>query len=213
MTIFNILLFAHISSGFISLLLGTLVLTFKKADQLHRKLGRIYYYSMLTACLCAIPMTYLRPNPFLFTISIFTLYMLISGKRYLGKAKNAEISRWDWTLTIAITLFGLIFIGIGVWQVLKSDLFGTVFLTFGIIGLSFAAQDRRLFLQVSSLKSQAITTHLQRMMGSYIASTTAFLVVNNTLLPGAVAWLLPTAIITPLIIIYTQKYKTNALPK
>ena len=45
------------------------------------------------------------------------------------------------------------------------------------------------------------------MMGSYIAAMTAFIVVNNTILPEIVAWLLPTVIVTPLIIKWSRKYK------
>jgi hypothetical protein len=43
------------------------------------------------------------------------------------------------------------------------------------------------------------------MTGSYIASSTAFLVVNNTILPGIIAWLIPTVLLVPLIIMWSRK--------
>ncbi|MEJ7684882.1 MAG: hypothetical protein WKG06_44950 [Segetibacter sp.] len=53
------------------------------------------------------------------------------------------------------------------------------------------------------------------MTGSYVASATAFLVVNNKILPNIIAWLLPTIIIVPLIVSWTRKYKVaiNHSPK
>jgi hypothetical protein len=49
------------------------------------------------------------------------------------------------------------------------------------------------------------------MLGSYIASVTAFLVVNNTILPPMIAWLLPTAAVTPLIVTWSRKHKKVAI--
>jgi len=55
-----------------------------------------------------------------------------------------------------------------------------------------------------------LVTHLQRMIGAYIASLTAFLVVNNTILPGVIAWLLPSVLLVPFIMAWSKKYKTTA---
>jgi hypothetical protein len=54
--------------------------------------------------------------------------------------------------------------------------------------------------------------HLQRMIGSFIAALTAFLVVNNNILPGIVAWLLPTIILVPVIILLSQKLQILSDP-
>jgi hypothetical protein len=56
-------------------------------------------------------------------------------------------------------------------------------------------------------KKYWIKTHLTKMMGSNIAAFTAFLVVNNKILPDIVAWLLPTAIGTFLIIKWRRAKK------
>jgi len=47
------------------------------------------------------------------------------------------------------------------------------------------------------------------MMGSYIAAVTAFLLVNNEILPPVSVWLLPTVVIAPLITIWTRRYKVD----
>jgi hypothetical protein len=54
-------------------------------------------------------------------------------------------------------------------------------------------------------KNYWLLIHIQRMVGSYIAALTAFLVVNNTYLPPLMAWLMPTIIMTPLIFYWSKK--------
>lgn len=207
MDVFKTLLIAHILTGSISLLLGLYILTSKKGNSIHKKLGKAYFFSMLTNSLVAIPMTYLHPSYFLFLISIFTIYMLFTGLRYLNKKKLSDVNYLDWALTGVMLLFAITFIVLGAINIVKGNYFGTVFIVFGAIGLLFSYQDWLNFKGKSNIKNYFLTTHIQRMTGSYIAATTAFLVVNNTFLPSIVAWLLPTIAIAPLIVIWTKKYK------
>lgn len=90
---------------------------------------------------------------------------------------------------------------------LSSNNFGIVLLVFGFISISMAYQDFKNYQGRNSNKNFWLLVHIQRMMGSYIAAMTAFIVVNNTILPGIVAWLLPTVIVTPLIFKWSRKYK------
>jgi len=71
-------------------------------------------------------------------------------------------------------------------------------------------QDFRNYKSQNSIKNFWLLVHIQRMIGSYIAAATAFLVVNNTILPGIVAWLLPTVILVPLIFKWSNKYKITS---
>lgn len=211
MDIFKILLLIHIACGSLSLLLGLYILASKKGTLIHKKLGKIYFFSMLINSLVAIPMSFLHPNYFLFLISIFTIYMLLTGLRYLNKKKLADVNYLDWALTAIIFLFAVAFIGFGIFHLVKGNYFGIVFIVFGSIGLLFSYQDWLNFKGKSTIINYFLTTHIQRMIGSYIAATTAFLVVNNTFLPSILAWLLPTLIIVPLIINWTRKYKLEKL--
>lgn len=204
---FKFLLILHIIGGSLSLLLGAFILVRKKGDQSHKLTGKIFFFAMLMAALVALPMSWLHTNYFLFIIGVFTSYMLLSGKRYINKVEATPIASVDWILTSLMLVFALLFIGLGIFNLFNENNFGIVFIVFGSIGLLFVYQDYINFTGKSSVKNFGLTTHLQRMIGSYIASATAFLVVNNTLLPGIVAWLLPTVIIVPLIIRWTRKYK------
>ena len=207
MNLFIILLIIHIVGGSTSLLVGLVVLLLRKGDKRHKLLGSIYFYAMLTASLIAIPMSYLHPNYFLFIVSIFTTYMLLTGKRYLYKKAISNISYADWTLTVAMALFSILFIGFGVYNLLQSNIFGIVSIVFGLIGLLFVFQDTINFRGRSKIKNYFITAHIQRFVGSYIAAITAFLVVNNKILPSVVAWLIPTLLLVPFIIKWSRKYK------
>lgn len=211
MNIFRILLIIHIICGSLSLLLGTYILATKKGDKKHKIIGNTYFVAMLTTAVVAFPMSYLHTNYFLFIISVFTSYMLLSGKRYINKKTAADVFWMDWLLTIIMLIFAVLFIGLGISTILRSNFFGIVFIVFGSIGLLFVYQDYINFNGRSSARNFGLTTHLQRMIGSYVASATAFLVVNNKILPGIIAWLLPTLIITPLIIKWTRKYKVLAI--
>lgn len=207
MTLFKTLLYSHIIGGGVSLLIGFVILCLKKGNKRHKLLGNLYFYALLSASLLAIPMSFLHPNYFLFIISVFTIYMLLTGKRYLQKKAVINVSKTDWTLTILMAFFGVAFIGFGIFHLIRSDLFGTVFLVFGAISILFVYQDKKNFTGQSMIKNYFLITHFQRFIGSYIASATAFLVVNNKVLPSVVAWLLPTFLIVPLIIKWSKKYK------
>lgn len=209
MTIFNILLTLHIIGGGISLLLGSYILIAKKGDKIHKLVGNIYFYAMLTSALVALLMSYLHPNYFLFIIGVFTSFMLLSGKRYVQKKQLCYVKLVDWLLTLTMLFFGLGFIVFGTYNIYFSNYFGIVFLAFGGISMLFVYQDNINFRGKSKVKNFWLTTHIQRMVGSYIASFTAFIVVNNTFLPDIIAWLLPTVLIVPLIIKWTRKHKVT----
>lgn len=211
MAIFNMLLYTHIFCGGLSLAIGLFMLVAKKGTAMHKSIGTIYFFTMLIASLVALPMSFIHPNYFLFVIGVFTSYMLLSGRNYIKKAVHPEVTRFDWALTFLMLLFGIAFIGLGALNLIQSNYFGIVLVVFGGISLLFIFQDITNFRKKSTLKNYWLTTHLQRMVGSYIASVTAFLVVNNNFLPGVTAWLLPTAVMVPLIVVWSRNYGIKTL--
>lgn len=204
--LFTFLVIIHITGGSISLLLGSYILLTKKGTAKHTLIGTIYFYAMLTAALVALPMSYIHPNYFLFIVGIFTAYMLLTGKRYLKKKSTNDVTQIDWILSLLMLAFGASFIFLGILRIIHASLFGIVFLSFGSISILFVYKDYLNFTGKTTIKNFGLVTHLQRMIGSYIASITAFLVVNNRILPPVVAWLLPTALIVPLIVKWSRKY-------
>jgi uncharacterized membrane protein len=206
MNLFTILLTIHIIGGGLSLLFGLYILLTKKGDKIHKLIGTIYHFSMLASSLIAIPMTYLHPNLFLSMVSIFTIYMLVTGKRYLKITGIEKVTKLDWVYTAIMFLCGCAFFMIGIYLLVKGNQFGIVLVVFGLISIGLCKTDYENFTDQSKFSNVYLTTHIQRMVGSYIASVTAFIVVNNTYLPDILGWLLPTLMITPLIFKWTKKY-------
>jgi uncharacterized membrane protein len=207
--LFNPLLFIHILTGGLSLVCGTVVLLSKKGNGLHRCLGKVYFYSLFVSCLVALPMCYLHPNLFLATISIISLYMLHSGMRYI---QIKDVSDFNSTDRVVIGVMAVVSATFSVWGLLllvQQNNFGLVLLILGLITLNFVRQDLLCLLGINKYSNFGLVRHLQRLCGSYISSLTAFVVVNNTFLPGVVAWLLPAAVIAPIIVWWSRRWGKN----
>lgn len=208
--IFIILLVIHIIAGSIGLITGTINISRKKGDKLHKNVGLFFLYGMIINGIAGLLMTLIHSNPFLFIVGIFSIYMAATGQRYLslkGLLKGEKAKNIDWTLSSIMLLFGIGFVIYGILILFSSNNFGVVLLVFGLISISMVYQDFKNYKGQISIKNFWLLVHIQRMIGSYIAAATAFLVVNNTILPGIVAWLLPTVILTPLIFKWSNKYK------
>lgn len=215
-TIFRIFLIIHIIGGSLGLLTGILNMIAKKGDLRHRIVGKIFFFSMLTAGLSSLVLSTINPSLFMFMVGVFTVYMVGTGNRYLHLKmlnENQKPKIIDWSLTISMMLASILFIGLGVLSLLKSNLFGLVFITFGSLGLLFVRHDIKNYTGKSHLLNYWLSEHLQRMIGAFIASMTAFLVVNAKYLPESIPlilyWLLPTIIFTPLIIKWANKYEVK----
>ncbi|MBD8488556.1 hypothetical protein IFO69_07365 [Echinicola sp. CAU 1574] len=207
-TLFNFLLGLHIAGGAAGLISGTINMIRKKGDIRHKKTGKIFFRTMLLAGLTALVLASIHPNQFLFTIGIFTLYMLGSGYRYLYLRAQQPQANWiDWSLSIFMIVFGLLFFAQGVQNLLHNNYFGIALFVFGGIGLSMSMNDIRFYRGKVRSKNFWLRGHIARMCGTYIASLTAFLVVNIHFLPALLIWLLPTVIITPLIVKWSRKYE------
>lgn len=216
--IFILFLVLHIASGSVGLIAGSFNIIIKKGGNKHKIIGKIFVYSMLASGFSALVLSTIHPNYFLFMVGVFTLYMVGTGNRYLYLKLlkiNQKPKIIDWIITITMLLLGLIFIGMGVLFLIKAKLFGLVFITFGVIILLFVKKDFENYSGKSKLLNYWLIAHLQRMIGAYIAALTAFLVVNGNYspveLPPFLYWLLPSLILTPLIIKWSKKYeiKTN----
>lgn len=209
-TTFTILLLIHIVSGSIGLITGTINLIRKKGDKPHKKFGVFFLSGMLINGVSGLLMSLIHFNFFLLIVGVFSIYMVSTGQRYLSLKTISPIQKAlkiDWILSAGMFLFGVGFIIYGVLLLLSSNNFGIVLLVFGFISISMVYQDFKNYQGRNSNKNFWLLVHIQRMMGSYIAAMTAFIVVNNTILPGIVAWLLPTVIVTPLIFKWSRKYK------
>ena len=86
---------------------------------------------------------------------------------------------------------------------------------FGAIGGSFALSDALRLQSGWPSGRERISLHLSRMGGASIATVTAVFVVNVATDPAFIAWILPTVVITPVIIYWGVRTKggKDQLPK
>ena len=211
---FKVFLFIHIISGTIGLLSGTLNMINKKGNKLHKQIGLFFFYGMLINGISALVVACIHFNIFLFIVGVFSIYMVSTAQRFLflrGIPTGQKPKNGDWIVTYSMLLFGLFFMIYGGALVAFSKNFGIVLLVFGIISLLMVKQDIGIYRGNIKNTNYWLLIHISRMVGTYIASITAFLVVNNTILPGLVVWLAPGVLLTPLIFYWINKYKGKAI--
>jgi uncharacterized membrane protein len=213
MTLYSFFLLLHIFTGSLGLLSGSLNLILKKGSVIHKTIGRVFVLSMISTALVALVLCFLKTNFFLLIIGIFTLYLVGTGQRYLhlkNLSRGGKPKKIDWLLSIAMSIVGIVFIGWAIMLLVNKNSMGWALLLFGIIGLLSVRKDLKNYLGKSKKKQFWLRGHIARIVGAYIASLSAFLVVNQTkfpeLIPEVVYWILPTFILTPLIVFWIKKY-------
>jgi uncharacterized membrane protein len=142
--IFNILLVLHIIGGTLGIASGTINIIRKKGDTPHKNVGKVFLYSMLLAGISSLILAVMHPNNFLFIIGIFTIFLVGTGRRYLSLkllVRGQKPLLVDWFLTVMMLVFGVIFIGYGLYFLMQSDMFSTVYIVFGVAGLRYVLKD------------------------------------------------------------------------
>jgi len=211
-TIFTILLIIHIIAGSIGLLTGTINIIKKKGDKAHKNVGKFFFYSMLINGFAGLIMSLIHRNDFLLIVAVFSIYMVATGQRFLSLKqlhKEQKPKAIDWILTYTMLVFAFLFITYGSYLLINKVNFGIVLLVFGVVSCLMAIKDIKVYKGNIKEKNYWLLLHIQRMVGSYIAALTAFIVVNNHFMPGIVGWLLPTVIFTPLIVKWTKQYRVQ----
>ena len=200
----QILLPIHILAGTIALLCAALAVTSEKGKKLHVLSGRTYFWCMVAIFLTSIPMSIITNNIFLFLIAIFSFYLAFAGMRFARNRKGVATTL-DWTAVGLMILSGL-----GMW-ILSAIYFSNnnsqyiVLLVFGFLAIALGYADFRSYKNKTATGKKRLSRHLTNMMGGTIAVITAVLVVNVDLEPAWVWWVLPTALITPVIFWWNVK--------
>ena len=204
----KIIITIHILAGTIALLCAALAVSLEKGKRLHVLLGRAYFWSMAAIFLTAIPMSIISSNIFLFLIAIFSFYLAFAGMRFARNRKGIATTS-DW---IAVSL--MILSGLG--MLILSAIFFTndnsqyiVLIVFGFLASRLGYADLMSYTNNTATGKERISRHLANMMGGTIAVITAVLVVNPPFEPEWVWWILPTALVTPVIFWWNRKTLAN----
>lgn len=196
----------HIIFGSLALLTGSLVLFLKKGDQQHKRIGKVFYSSMLVSALlsCVVAVLPAHENIFLFCIGLFTIYLLLAGYRGLSfRQKNPNLKK-DKLLALGLGIVGLVLITFPILLYQQPNIISGVF---GVVCVYFGLSDLRLFRKPQLLQEQWLRIHLGKTVGAYLAALTAFFVVNNILLVPMWNWFAPGVLGTLYILYWSQKVK------
>ena len=194
----------HILVGTIALLCAALAVSSEKGKKIHVLSGKTYFWCMVVIFSTAIPMSIINNNIFLFLIAIFSFYLAFAGMRFARNRKGIATTL-DW---IAVSL--MILSGLGMW-ILAAIYFTNdnsqyiVLLVFGFLAVFLGYGDYKSYKDKTATGKERIAKHLTNMMGGTIAVITAVLVVNPPSNPEWVWWVLPTALIVPVIFWWNVK--------
>ncbi len=208
-TLIKYTLILHVFSGGTALISGLIAIFTKKGQKAHINSGLVYFWSMLSVIITGLMVGFYRENLFLQSIAIFSFYMAFTGKRFLRNKKELSPQKIDWFVGILSAMVGLLMLSFGLHYFFLVGFKSVVpmLLVFGFLLSWMTIEDlRRLYLK-QFIKGAWLLKHISRMGGSFIATSTAFLLVNTSVEPVWVMWLLPTAIGTPMIVVASRKWR------
>ena len=212
------LLIIHVAAGVISLVTGLISILSLKGSKVHKKSGKIYFYSMTIVFVTAIIIASYRFNRFLFLIAFLSYYSVFAGVRKLrlkNLHKNQKPKWFDWTAGIFNGIANLFFIGLGIYYSIENGFFsGGALLSvgFGIGGLLISYVNLKPFIIKPNKSYHWYLSHIGNMFGGYIATSTAFLstlISKYEIMNPFLGFALPSIIGVPVLIYWINKTEKN----
>ena len=205
--IFKAVLIIHILFVGVALFVAPAAMLTRKGGLWHRRWGKIFFWSITGVAVTAVVMSLIRSGLFFLLVALFSFYLALTGYRVLyRKTPQQRPGKADWAAASTMLLGSLALVAYGVYLMLTSS-FGMVAIVFGVIGFLFGMSDVRDFLHRPADKMAWWYSHMTRMLAAYIATVTAFSVVNFKFLPPVPRWLWATVAGTVGIVIWTRYYR------
>ncbi|HEY3406373.1 MAG TPA: hypothetical protein VGK59_23455 [Ohtaekwangia sp.] len=207
----KILIYIHAFCGGLGLVTGIVSVWARKGGLPHRKAGKVFSYAMGASSLISLFVSRMpgHENLFLFLIGVFTLYMVLAGNRALTFKSKVKVKAdlLDYLISGTMLVISVIMIGLGLWAIIqKSE--GILYIFFGGFGLLMTLNDFRMFRTFAENKDARLRSHLGRMIGALIASTTAFMIAGLNI-PTLFIWIMPSILGTIYIIYWSRKLKAE----
>jgi len=212
------LLYLHIVGGTAALFSMLIPLLTRKGGPAHRRAGWVFVGGMTVVSITAFLLSGVRaltdPSPqgrragaFLFFVAILTATGVSAGIRVLRVKTRTAPHRHPWDVGLAglLTLSSLAAAAYGVTTGQQ------LFTAFSVIGLFSGGSQLAYWMKAPTHPMHWWFEHMSSMLGSCIAATTAFLVVNANRLGldtfSVLVWLTPTIVGVPTIVLWTGYYR------
>ena len=196
----------HIACGMIALFVAPAAMLTVKGGLAHRRWGKVYFWMMAAVAATAMAMAVYRPIIFLALLAVFSFYFAFRGYRSILQKRGAQPMDWTAALLSLAGSLGLLFLGIHPLAGVRLPA-PAVSIAFGAIGIVIAGSDIWKFLRPPADRNDWWYSHMAGMLASYIATLSAFSVVNFHFLPVVVRWLWPAVIGIPAIFIWIAYYR------
>ena len=185
MSVFQILLALHVLGGGVALLVGPIPMLARKGGALHRKAGLVFCAALGCSSVLAFALALTVGNEVLLTIAVLTAFLIFTGLRATRFRRGARPAAADDAAGLLLACFG----GWLLWRsVSPLDVAGVFF---GAGSLLLAARHRQ---TLRAARPDWLLAHIAGMGGAYLATMTAFIVVNLSFLPRPVTLIVPTVI-------------------
>ena len=194
-----VLLMIHIAAGSVALVTAIIALITAKGGPYHIRAGRVYAIAMTVIFMTALPLAILGSNLFLALIALFSFYLVSAGWRF-ARNRHGHAQPIDWAAVAVMGLTGVGMWGYGAVLFLSDSSEWITMAVFGSIAVALSAVDARFHTGRRASGKPRIARHLTNMLAGTIATVTAVVVVNVDTDPVWLAWILPTIVITPLIV-------------
>ncbi len=206
----SLLLVIHIAAGSAAMAAAAIALVTAKGGSPHIRAGRVYAASMAVVCVSALPLAVLGSDVVLLLVAVFSFYLVFAGWRFARNASGRPRAV-DWAAVAVMGLTGLGMWGYGATLLLRGSSQWITMALFGFIALALSAADLRHHRGPLRSGRQRIARHLTNMLAGTIATVTAVVVVNVESDPAWLAWILPTLLITPLIVWWNRRVIRGAV--
>ncbi len=229
MNIHQLILIFHVICGFTALTIGIVPMVVQKGNKVHRKTGKIYAWAMYGVSASTLGLFLINPEKpflqFLLCIATLSFYLTFTGVRAIAlhrdKAHSRFVDKLIALLTLTTSLIMLLYGGYRLTNAIAhhTALFlGLLYLIFGTgMGIAARADVKGLLSNNPPKKMQWFFNHFIRILSAYIATFTAFCVVNVHFLPPILVWVLPGVIggimISLLVVKYTRKFDLAKAPQ
>src|SRR5256712_449336 len=159
----------------------------------HGRWGKVYFWAMAVVAATAIVLAVWKPVVFLALLAVFSFYSAFYGYRALSRKRPLDgqgAQPLDWAAAAVMLAASTAMAVLGTVRPSPAwERVGIVPVVFGVFGVVLAGLDFWRFGWPPADRHAGWFAPMRGMLGSHIATATAFSVVNFTFLPTAVRWL------------------------